>query len=183
MTDRTLSWAASTIDFAVIHTTVDGVIQEWSGAAERILGYTSEEALGMSLSRFFTEDDIRLGLDANEIAVALSQGRSEDDRWHVRKNGSLFWASGVLSSLKRGDDQPLGGNPAVRDVRHVLVQHRDRRHQLAQQAQRRIDVERHVGGFGKAQHLGEAQAGGDVGHQRQRRGRIFQPFDAADAAV
>src|ERR1700712_1626867 len=122
MTDRTLSWAASTIDFAVIHATVDGVIQEWSGAAERILGYTSEEALGMSLSRFFTEDDIRLGLDANEIAVALSQGRSEDDRWHVRKNGSSFWASGVLTLLRDDDGRPLGLCKVLRDKTDVRTQ-------------------------------------------------------------
>ena len=76
-----------------------------------------------------------------------------------------------------------GADRAVRDVGHVLVQHRHRRHQLAQQAERGVDVERHVGGFGEAQHLGQPHAGGDVGHQRQRRRRILQPFDAAHAAV
>jgi hypothetical protein len=52
-----------------------------------------------------------------------------------------------------GDDQAFGRDRAVRDVRHVLVQHRDRRHELAQQAECRVDVQCHVGGFREPQDL------------------------------
>ena len=69
------------------------------------------------------------------------------------------------------DDQALGADRAVRDVGHVLVQHRDCRHQLAQQAERGVDVERDVGRLGEAQDLGQPRAGGDVGDERQRRRR------------
>lgn len=122
MSDRTGLLLASTVDFAVIHTSVAGVIEAWSGAAERVLGFAADEAIGSSLSRFFTPEDIRLGLDSHEIAVALSQGRSEDDRWHVRKDGSRFWASGVLTLLKSPDGEPVGLCKVLRDKTDVRTQ-------------------------------------------------------------
>ncbi|CAN5658866.1 hypothetical protein BH11PSE8_BH11PSE8_24240 [soil metagenome] len=91
---------ASTIDHAVIFFDPAGSVLEWLGAAERLFGYTPEEALGLPFSVFFTAEDRQLGLDAQEMNLAKTSGRSEDDRWHVRKDGSLFWANGVLHAVR-----------------------------------------------------------------------------------
>ncbi|PYR33672.1 MAG: hypothetical protein DMF93_24805 [Acidobacteria bacterium] len=83
----------------------------------------------------------------------------------------------------RRDDDPLGRDRAVRDVARLFVQHRHRGHDLPQQAERRVDVERHGRMLGEREHLGEAHAGGDVGDEDERRRRILEPFDAADVRV
>jgi PAS domain S-box-containing protein len=120
--ERSQRFVDVTTDFAVIHTTLDGVIVAWLGAAERVFGYTVEEAIGQSLSLFFTEDDKRRALDVHEVALARSQGRSEDDRWHVRKDGSRFWASGVLTSIRNGDGEAVGLCKVLRDKTDVRTQ-------------------------------------------------------------
>jgi PAS domain S-box-containing protein len=121
--EATRRFLESTTDFAVIHCSLDGEIQAWSGAAERLLGFTPDEAVGMSLSAFFTEEDRQRGLDVHEIAVARSQGRSEDDRWHLRKDGSRFWASGVLGLVRAdADGPPVGLCKVLRDKTDVRTQ-------------------------------------------------------------
>jgi two-component system CheB/CheR fusion protein len=112
----------TTPDYALILTSPDGIIREWLGAAERVIGYPAAEARGRSLSILFTEDDLARGLDAHEIAVAHAQGRSEDDRWHVRKDGSRFWASGVLTSLRGDDGSVIGLCKVLRDKTDVRIQ-------------------------------------------------------------
>jgi two-component system CheB/CheR fusion protein len=96
-------------------TTVDGLISGWCGASERLLGYTQDEALGMSLSRLFTPEDLDAGLDMQELALVHHVGRSEDDRWHVRKDGTRFWASGVLQWLRLPDGSTGGLCKIIRD--------------------------------------------------------------------
>jgi len=89
----------TTADYAVMLVSPGGHILAWEGASERLFGYAAVEAIGLPFSALFTQDDLRGGLDRQEIALARQSGRSEDERWHVRKNGSLFWSSGVLQSL------------------------------------------------------------------------------------
>lgn len=113
---------ASTPDFAFIFATTEGVIREWLGAAPRVLGYTREEAIGRSMSMLFLDEDRARGLDVQERNLALAQGRSEDDRWHVRKDGSRFWASGVLSAVPGDDGAPIGLCKVLRDKTDLRTQ-------------------------------------------------------------
>ena len=75
------------------------------GAAERIFGYRKAEALQLELADLFTADDRRLRLDQQELAAASALGRSEDERWHVRKDGSLSWASGGMAAIRNGTER------------------------------------------------------------------------------
>ena len=120
--ERTGRFLELTPDYAVIHASLDGVIEAWGGAAERVLGFSAAEAVGMSLSAFFTEADRQRGLDLHEVAVARTQGRSEDDRWHLRRDGSAFWASGVLTRIDAPDGTPLGLCKVLRDKTDVRTQ-------------------------------------------------------------
>ena len=90
---------ASTSETAVLVLSTEGEILGWRGAARRLFGYTTEEAVGMPISRLFTPEDVAAELDRQERELALSARRSEDDRWHVRKDGSRFWGSGVMEPI------------------------------------------------------------------------------------
>jgi two-component system CheB/CheR fusion protein len=133
----------STTDYAVIQISLDGVIETWAGAAERVLGYTAQEAIGLSLSEFFTEEDRSRGLDAHEISVARERGRSEDDRWHLRKDGSKFWASGVLTLVRSEDGSPMGLCKVLRDKSDVRTQF-ELLENLVTLARRDLETERNV---------------------------------------
>src|SRR5436305_11598161 len=77
----------------------DGRIASWNFGAERILGYTEEEAVGMNCEVIFTEEDRARGAVEEERTKVTATGRSEDERWHVRKDGTRFWGSGVMTAL------------------------------------------------------------------------------------
>lgn len=109
------AFLASTPDHVLVLTTPDGTINAWLGAAERVLGYAADEVIGKSLSILFTPEDRQRGLDIHEISLAQNQGRSEDERWHTRKNGSRFWASGVLTAIRDQDGKLIGLCKLLRD--------------------------------------------------------------------
>ncbi|WP_342641834.1 sensor histidine kinase [Rhodoligotrophos ferricapiens] len=87
-------------DFAIFTIDPTGVTTSWNTGAQRLFGYTEEEILGRMADVIFTPEDLRAGAADEERAQALAQGRAFDERWHVRKDGSRFWASGLLMPLK-----------------------------------------------------------------------------------
>ena len=87
-------------DYAIFILSGDGTVQTWTAGAERLLGYRAEEIVGQYTDRFFTQEDLQKGMPQREMEQALTTGRGEDDRWHVRKDGSRFWSSGVMTPLR-----------------------------------------------------------------------------------
>ncbi|WP_281283925.1 putative bifunctional diguanylate cyclase/phosphodiesterase [Hydrocarboniclastica marina] len=77
----------------------NGVISSWNVGGERIFGYTEDEAIGCSTTIIFTEEDLAEGRHVSEMRKALKDGYAEDDRWHLRKDGSRFWASGTMTPV------------------------------------------------------------------------------------
>jgi PAS domain S-box-containing protein len=90
-------------DYAIFTLDADGLITSWSPGAERILGYSEQEALGMDFRLLFLEADRAASTPSAELDRALKIGRAEDTRWHVRKDGQRFWANGVTMRLQ---DEP-----------------------------------------------------------------------------
>lgn len=72
----------------------------WNRGSQNLLGYEEQEILGESADKFFLPEDIRAGLPEQEIQRALAAGKCEDDRWHLRKDGSPFWSSGMVTPLR-----------------------------------------------------------------------------------
>ncbi|MGO8141099.1 PAS domain S-box protein, partial [Rhizobium leguminosarum] len=68
----------------------------WNEGARRILGWDETEIIGQPAAMIFTEEDQQAGILQREMAAALTEGHGSDERWHVRKDGSLFWASGQM---------------------------------------------------------------------------------------
>ncbi|HWS89918.1 MAG TPA: PAS domain S-box protein [Pyrinomonadaceae bacterium] len=91
-------------DFAIFSLDARGHVETWNPGAERIFGFTAEEIIGRHTAILFTPEDRARGVHEEEMRVARAEGRAADERWHVRKDGSRFYASGVLSPLEDSDD-------------------------------------------------------------------------------
>src|SRR6188472_1942270 len=101
VSDRLLDlFLRSTEDYAIILFDPDGRVQRWSRGAEKLFGFSAEELEGTLAHEIFVPPDRQAGVPEVELQVATEQGRAEDERWHLRKDGSRFWASGVMISLK-----------------------------------------------------------------------------------
>jgi len=89
----------SAIDYAIFMMDLDSRIISWNRGAERLLGWSEEEAIGRPGAMIFTPEDRGAGVPEKEIETARREGRAEDERVHQRKNGERFWASGVLMGV------------------------------------------------------------------------------------
>ena len=122
----------SAIDYAIIVTDRTGVITDWNAGAAAILGWDAEEMIGRDLSVFFTPEDRASAIPSHEMRQALANGRGADERWHLRKSGERFWASGEMMPLKDADDVIVGFVKVLRDKTQArLLQDR-----MAQQDER-----------------------------------------------
>src|SRR3954463_9703856 len=90
----------SSIDFAIFTMDREGIVTSWNVGAERLFGYSENEIMARSADRIFTPEDRADGAAEKERSTAERDGRAADERWHQRKDGSRFWASGLLMPLK-----------------------------------------------------------------------------------
>ena len=82
-------------DYAIFMTDADGRVTNWNVGAQHILGYREEEVIGKDAGKFFTLEDRGKMVPEKELQTAVEHGRAEDERWHVRRDGSRFvrsWA-------------------------------------------------------------------------------------------
>ncbi|WP_426131287.1 sensor histidine kinase [Pararhizobium sp. PWRC1-1] len=105
----------SAIDYAIISTDLDGLVTSWNEGACRILGWTADEMIGRPATLFFTLDDRERGIPQKEMTAALDKGRGNDERWHLRKDDTQFWASGEIMVLRDEDDIVVGFIKILRD--------------------------------------------------------------------
>ncbi len=103
-------------DYAIFWLEPDGRVASWNPGAERIKGYRVEEVIGKHFSCFYSPEDVERGKPAHELAVAASEGRWEDERLRVRKDGSQFWANVVITVLGRADGMLRGYVNVTRDI-------------------------------------------------------------------
>jgi PAS domain S-box-containing protein len=102
-------------DYALILIDPEGRVASWNPGAERLLGYRKEEILGHDAARFFTPDDVEKGAHEQELKTAAEQGRAADDRWHVRKDGTYFFGSGITTPVRDATGALRGYCKVMRD--------------------------------------------------------------------
>jgi PAS domain S-box-containing protein len=102
-------------DYAVFVTDIEGRVVSWNPGVASLLGYSEGEWVGEHSSIIFTPEDRERGDHLRETETALGEGRAEDKRWHVRKDGSRFWADGLLMLLRDGAGRPRGFAKILRD--------------------------------------------------------------------
>jgi two-component system CheB/CheR fusion protein len=112
--DRLRALIESAVDFAIFTMNPAGRIESWNPGAERIFGYHAVEIIGQSAEVLFTPEDRAAGVPAQELRTARLTGRAEDDRWHLRKDGSRFYCSGVTTAI--GNPNQGGFAKIARDL-------------------------------------------------------------------
>jgi two-component system CheB/CheR fusion protein len=129
-------------DLAVFWMNPEGCIEWWSSGAEKIFGYAQSEIVGEHVQRLFVPEDIERGLPRYELTVAGAIGVGEDDRWHLRADGSRFWSTGFVVATRNGQGELLGYAKVVRDRTDIKEQLEALRNKLAleQETGRRKDV-------------------------------------------
>ncbi|MET0637706.1 MAG: CheR family methyltransferase [Chitinophagaceae bacterium] len=92
----------SIADYAIITLDTRGVITGWNPGAEKMFGFESMEAIGQHFEMIFTPEDRVEDVPQQEITTAMEYGRADDERWHLRKDNTRFYVSGVTNRLRQG---------------------------------------------------------------------------------
>jgi two-component system cell cycle sensor histidine kinase/response regulator CckA len=103
-------------DYAIFMVDKSGMVISWNAGSERLLGYSETDALGKYFQFIFTLEDQQIGVPGAEISRATQSGVSSDDRWHLRKDGSRFYVSGVLTALRGPNGELRGFAKLMQDV-------------------------------------------------------------------
>jgi PAS domain S-box-containing protein len=102
-------------DYALYMLDPSGRVTSWNIGGERIKGYSPQEILGQHFSRFYTETDRANGKPARALEIARDKGRYEEECWHVRKDGTFFWASVVIDPIYE-EGELVGFAKITRDI-------------------------------------------------------------------
>jgi PAS domain S-box-containing protein len=106
----------SIVDYAIIALDMEGHVATWTPGAERLEGYDADEVLGSHISRFYLPEDVEAAKPDRDLAIAVADGHLEDEGWRIRKDGTRYWASVVLTALRGDDGRLLGFGQVVRDL-------------------------------------------------------------------
>ena len=103
-------------DYAIFSLDQDGNVTSWNSGAERIKQYAAGEIIGQNFSRFYTPEDRAVGLPQKVLATARASGHFEGEGWRVRKDGSRFWASVVVTAIHDEEGELTGFSKVTRDI-------------------------------------------------------------------
>jgi PAS domain S-box-containing protein len=122
LTDRRLAeqrlrlLVESVEDYAIYSLDTNGNIASWNLGAERIKGYTADEIIGKHFSQFFTPEDIAAGVPEQGLQIASQEGHYQGEGWRVRKDGSKFWSSVVITAIRDDEGSLVGFSKVTRDI-------------------------------------------------------------------
>jgi PAS domain S-box-containing protein len=122
-------------DYAIYMLDIDGQVRSWNVGAEQIKGYNADEIVGQHFRAFYSEEDRANDLPERALTIAAREGKFEAQGWRVRKDGSRFYASELIDSI-RNDAGELAGFAKI--TRDITAQHEaqatldETREQLAQ---------------------------------------------------
>lgn len=117
-------------DYAIFLLDDRGIVTEWSHGAERVTGYSAEEALGQHVAILYTPEQRKAGEPQRDLQLAAQEGRAERESWRARKSGERFWVNEVATVLRDAAGRLLGFTTISRDLTD---------HKLAEEAARADD--------------------------------------------
>jgi PAS domain S-box-containing protein len=103
-------------DYAIFLVDTSGHVVSWNAGAERLKGYTAKEIIGRHISTFYPAEALERNWPARELEEAARVGRFEDEGWRLRKDGTRFWASVVITALRDRDGVLRGYSKITRDL-------------------------------------------------------------------
>ena len=102
-------------DYAIYMLDSEGRVTNWNAGAQRIKGYLPEEIIGQHFSRFYTPEDLDIGVPTKALETARRTGRYEAEGWRMRKDGTRFWASVVIDAIRDDQGELIGFAKITRD--------------------------------------------------------------------
>jgi PAS domain S-box-containing protein len=124
-------------DYAIFLLDPAGYVVTWNAGAERLKGYRAAEIVGQHFSRFYPAEDVAAGKTDRELAIAIAEGRVEDEGWRLRKDGSRFWANVVITALHDESGKLRGFAKVTRDMSERRMAEEDLR-QANDELERRV---------------------------------------------
>ena len=103
-------------DYAILMLDRNGAILNWNKGAEKIKGYKEEEIVGCHFRIFYTPEDREAGLPEQLIGHAMQYGKAVHEGWRLKKNGSVFWGSIVITALHDKRGEAIGFSKVTRDL-------------------------------------------------------------------
>jgi PAS domain S-box-containing protein len=103
-------------DYAIFMLDPKGCVMSWNEGAQRIKGYTAEDIIGRHFSTFYPAEEVASGHPQRELEIAIRTGKYEEEGWRVRKDGSFFWASVLITALRGADGSLIGFAKVTRDL-------------------------------------------------------------------
>jgi hypothetical protein len=103
-------------DYAIYMLDPHGRVATWNAGSERIKGYVASEIIGHYFGEFYPPPDVASHKPEQHLAIATSTGRFEEEGWRVRNDGTRFWASVVITSLRDSSGRLVGFAKVTRDL-------------------------------------------------------------------
>jgi PAS domain S-box-containing protein len=103
-------------DYAIFMLDPGGHVVSWNAGAERINGYTAEEILGQHFRVFYPPDKQEVRHPEHELRIALREGHYAEEGWRLRKDGSRFWASVLITAVRNPAGEHIGFTKVTRDI-------------------------------------------------------------------
>lgn len=153
-------------DYSVFTTDLQGCVVDWTPGAEAVFGWRTEEIMGVESAILFTPEDREAGVPAQELAEAHRTGCANDERWHVRKDGTRFFANGSVRPLHdaagavagfmkvaRDETERRAADKALRDLNETLE------HRVADELASRMKAEDQLRQAQKMEAIGQLTGG------------------------
>ena len=103
-------------DYAILYLNPEGIVENWNTGAEKIKGYKADEIIGKNFSNFYTKEDRKSGLPKRLLGLAAKKGKALQEGWRVRKDGTLFWASVVITAVHNEKNEVIGYSKVTHDL-------------------------------------------------------------------
>jgi PAS domain S-box-containing protein len=103
-------------DYAILYLNREGIVENWNTGAAKIKGYKASEIIGKSFSNFYTEEDRKNQLPFTLLSRATQNGKAVQEGWRVRKDGTLFWASVVITAVHNEQKEVIGFSKVTHDL-------------------------------------------------------------------
>lgn len=129
-------------DYAILLLDKNGTIQNWNKGAEKIKGYHADEIIGKNFSIFYTENEKKTRLPEKNLNEAIKHGRASYEGWRMKKDGTQFWGSVVITALHDKNNNITGFSKITRDLTEKklaeerMVQYAQRLEQKNQELER-----------------------------------------------
>ena len=94
----------------------EGRVLTWNPGAQAMKGYTRDEIVGVHFSKFYLPEAVASGWPERELMLARKEGRFADEGWRVRKDGTSFWASVIITPLTSTDGNLAGFAKVTQDL-------------------------------------------------------------------